>query len=86
MIAFKFLQRLVSNYHDKRMFGFWFSVMMENGIILKVMKTMKPDEVSEMHTKMDEYIKKWLQENPEERVKHVQAFLDTFREYSPTSN
>lgn len=65
------------------MYGFWFSVLMENGLILNASKDLKPEEVNEIGTKMDSFIARWLEEHPEERTEHVKEFLRVFNEYNP---
>lgn len=80
------LAELVGKFSPEAHVRFLVSVMNESDIIVKVMETMRPDEVSELPVQMHQYVKNWLLENPKERTKYAQDFLDLFHEYRPNVN
>lgn len=65
------------------MFGFWYSLIMDNGLVYKIIKDMAPDELIEMGKKVNSLTLKWLEEHPEERAAHARELLNLFKEYRP---
>lgn len=71
------------NYHRKRAFGFWYSVLYDNGLVFKVVNELKPDELPDMSSKISLIMDKWLKENPKERIGHAKEFINVFNEFCP---
>lgn len=72
-------------FRKKYNFGFMMSIVLGNGVGFLVLKDMDPAELkdfSEFFTKMDMFIKKWVEEHPEEAKKISEDLVLDMEQYA----
>lgn len=81
------MQDLFESFRRKIKFGFYMEVMLNNGLGLKVMKYINPADIDmkDFGKMMDFYIRKMLEEHPEERLRVAQDIIDLVELYSSLS-
>lgn len=81
------MQELIENFWSKINHGFYLEFMINHGLSLRVLKYFNPAEtdMKDFGDMMDFYIRKMLEENPEERMRVAQDIIELIEEYSNLS-